>query len=93
METVPRRLWRVVAAVLIVATLLAWAGAAQAQQTLYYWPVSKPVVYTVHYHPVPVTWWHWTPELGWHLHTGYNYVPHWTLIEGRLLRRSALAES
>ena len=80
METVPRRAGRAVAAILIVGATLMWAGTAQAQQAQYYWPVSEPVAYTVHYHPVPMTLWHWTSELGWHLHTTYNYVPHWAPI-------------
>jgi hypothetical protein len=66
---------------------LGLATEAQAQQVVYYYstpapqPVyysADPVAYQVYYDRVyQGASWHWNPELGWHTHAQYNYVPRW----------------
>ena len=69
---------RLLVAAAVLALGLAFVGQAQAQQ---YW-VQQPVTTwgwhpaSVQYQPVRTIHWHWTPELGWHRHDQYVYVPH-----------------
>ena len=70
---------RLLATVVVVIAGLAFAGHVQAQQS--YW-VQQPATLvwhpvSVHYDQVRTTRWHWTPQLGWHGHYQYVYVPHW----------------
>ena len=78
MRTYLCRTLRVLPILLAVLAIPGWAIAVQPQQVTTVYPTLRPVVYTVQYDPIPVSYWHWTPQLGWHVHTYYQYVPHWT---------------
>ena len=48
------------------------------QQVVYTPPTPTIAPASVHYHRVyQGTFWHWTPEVGWHTHDHFTYVPHW----------------
>ena len=37
--------------------------------------------YAVHYHRVYLgDSWYWSPQLGWHTHPTYTYLPHWVPV-------------